>query len=305
MKKLVPMLSSATALAVLCSAATAEDQKRPGPRGPEMMLKRLDQNQDGKVTADEIPEAAPEFVKGLLKRADKNADKTVTAEEFRAAISQFGPGRGPGPGPASTHGRRPGPGPEAQPRRPSPDRSSAGRPKRPGPTAGPPTHRGPHPGAGHRPRPQRPLPDPKVVFQHMDRDKDGKLSLEEFTAGMKAVHERRMPQRRPATVQRPGQGPPPWARAAQARAARMPAPRAPQARAPQAQAARARAARAMAMQARVAHARPPMRRPGGPTAMKRPPMGPEAMMGRIKAADKNKDGKLSKKEAPELLKRQK
>jgi hypothetical protein len=59
----------------------------------------------------------------------------------------------------------------------------------------------------------------------------------------------------------------------------------------------------MAMRARAAHARPPMRRPGGPMAMQRPPMGPEIVLGRIKAADKNKDGKLSKEEAPEVLKR--
>lgn len=33
MKKLVPMLSTATAVAVLCTVVMAEDRKRPGPFG--------------------------------------------------------------------------------------------------------------------------------------------------------------------------------------------------------------------------------------------------------------------------------
>ncbi|HIQ23249.1 MAG TPA: hypothetical protein EYH34_18650, partial [Planctomycetes bacterium] len=83
-----------------------------------------------------------------------------------------------------------------------------------GPTghaAGPPFHRppgppragwGPHrrppappwarprwapPRVGRRP----PVPgDPKAIFERLDRDRDGKLSLEEFTAGMRAFHRR-------------------------------------------------------------------------------------------------------------------
>ena len=36
------------------------------------------------------------------------------------------------------------------------------------------------------------IPDPKEVFKKLDRDGDGKLSLEEFTAGMKRFHETMM-----------------------------------------------------------------------------------------------------------------
>jgi hypothetical protein len=42
---------------------------------------------------------------------------------------------------------------------------------------------------GARPQP----PDPKVLFARLDRDKDGKLSVEEFTVGMRMIHARRPP----------------------------------------------------------------------------------------------------------------
>ena len=40
----------------------------------------------------------------------------------------------------------------------------------------------------HPPVPRPALPDPKTVFWRLDQDRDGKLSLEEFAAGMRLLH---------------------------------------------------------------------------------------------------------------------
>jgi hypothetical protein len=180
-------------VAVLCSAPLQADDKEAGQTPGTMMFKRLDKNQDGKVTADEIPEAAPEVIKGMLKRADKNQDKEITAEEFRAAIRHFHPSARPG----APHGHRPGPPSSPSDRvTPKPGERGPQTDRRP-PHSGHPMFRGapsgPKPGAAG---PQRPMPDPKAIFQKLDRDKDQKLNLEEFTIGMRELH-RRVPTARP------------------------------------------------------------------------------------------------------------
>jgi len=45
---------------------------------------------------------------------------------------------------------------------------------------------------GMGPGPHGSMPDLKELFQKMDKDKDGKLSLEEFVEGMKHLHEAMM-----------------------------------------------------------------------------------------------------------------
>ncbi len=180
----------------LVSVAQSADAQRPGPAGPqgaERMFQRLDTNQDGRIVLDEIPDSAPDFVKQMLKRADENEDGVVTREEFQAAMRQRGPrgdaepqgwGRPPmergfGPAEGSPRGERgrpqdarPGAGP-----RPA-DRPQATPARRPDATARAPRTRELAPGAW----------DPQVWFDRMDRDKDGKLSPEEFAAGMRLFH---------------------------------------------------------------------------------------------------------------------
>ena len=53
------------------------------------------------------------------------------------------------------------------------------------------------------PRTAMHMPDPKEVFKKLDRDGDGKLSLEEFTAGMKRFHETMMAKHRPPKPEKP------------------------------------------------------------------------------------------------------
>lgn len=263
MRRTTTGLLAAVAAATFTFQVSAADTPahRGGPPGAPMMFQRLDRNHDGKITADEVPDGAPEFVKETLKQADKDGDKTITAEEFRGSLQRF-------------HGGPPGATPHAV-----------------GPRVGtaPPHGPGPHaPGAalpGFR-------PDPKAVFARLDKDGDQKLSLDEFTAGMKMFHAPAMAARRPMMGRRP-LGPPPgmW---------RPPmwGPRGPWgppawARAPWARHAWAHAAR---------H-RPPMAGPGAAWARPRGPMTGHApaILARLRAADKDKDGKLSKSEAPERL----
>jgi len=181
MRRVVPLVLTALAVVVLPHVLRADDAKRPERPGPEAFFKRLDANHDGQVTVDEVPEKAPERLKAMLKRADKDGDKKVSLAEFAEAIKQH----------------RPAP-PTAERRRPGPPRPPATAHRRPGtpPTAhrrpGPPSHhhampqRRPMPSAAGRFAPK--LPDPKAVFARLDRNKDQKLSLEEFTAGMRALH---------------------------------------------------------------------------------------------------------------------
>jgi Ca2+-binding EF-hand superfamily protein len=69
-----------------------------GPGGPgglpnvEQMFARLDQNSDGKLTKDELPERMANF----LLRADSDGDGAVTKAELEAARPRFPPNRNQG-----------------------------------------------------------------------------------------------------------------------------------------------------------------------------------------------------------------
>lgn len=292
MRRTTMGLLAAVAAATFTFQVSAADTPahRGGPPGAPMMFQRLDRNHDGKITADEVPDGAPEFVKETLKQADKDGDKTITAEEFRGSMQRFHggppgaaaglPGARPG-GPVGPLGAGPG-GAKLPPGAP---------PHAVGPRVGtaPPHGPGPHaPGAalpGFR-------PDPKAVFARLDKDGDQKLSLDEFTAGMKMFHAPAMAARRPMMGRHP-LGPPPgmW----------RPPMWGP--RGPWGPPAWARASWARHAWAHAARHRPPMGGPGAAWARPRGPMTGHApaILARLLAADKDKDGKLSKSEAPERL----
>ncbi len=186
----VLLLLSAVALFFLPRPATADDDQAKGPERPgrDMLMKRLDANQDGAITKDEVPEQAPEFLKAMLKQADKDGDGKVTKEEL-AALRPMGPPRGPGGPPAAAPSRGPGRG-------------------------GPPAEALPR----GLPKP----PSAEAIFKRLDKDGDGKLTLEEFTVGVKAAQAivgRLASHARAAAFRRPGPptaGVPPFAKAKEA-----------------------------------------------------------------------------------------
>jgi hypothetical protein len=221
MKRMLSVLIVGGSALALCGMTLAAEPQRPGPGGPQgpaMMFQRLDADGDGRVVLDELPDSVPEFVKEMLKRADRDGDGVVTQDEFRAAMSAMGrrgegapmgPGRvGPPDRPSSEERARPD-----DQRRPASRPDAARRPD----TGGP--------GPQARTRPSGIGDDPQVWFDRLDRDKDGKLSREEFAAGMRLFH-RSVPSLGPGSawgrgsrMQPPGPGPmwgygpmmqPPW-----------------------------------------------------------------------------------------------
>lgn len=165
------------------------DKGIPGGGAPEEFFKRLDTNNDGKLTLDEAPERGRPFVERLLQKAGKGNDGSVSREEFMAAASRFqGERRGDGerkPEDAPRDGGREERKPEGAPR--DGDRRPEGAPRdgdkrRPegGPRDGDSRRpegaprdgeRGPE-GAGRRPMPR--------FFEKIDANHDGRISADEF-----------------------------------------------------------------------------------------------------------------------------
>jgi Ca2+-binding EF-hand superfamily protein len=64
--------------------------KRP-QRDPALLFKRLDANSDGKVVADEAPEARRESIAKMIQRADKDGDSALSLEEFTVVMNRVRP----------------------------------------------------------------------------------------------------------------------------------------------------------------------------------------------------------------------
>ncbi len=84
----------------------AEKSKKRGGGNPAQMIQRMDQNGDGKLSADELPEQMRE----RMSTADTNGDGFYDAGELAAAFANMGGGAGGGPPGAGgpDGGRRPG-----------------------------------------------------------------------------------------------------------------------------------------------------------------------------------------------------
>ena len=73
---------------------TGQSGGRPGPTGnPVEMFKRLDTNGDGKLTAEESPEQGRRMVAAILERSGKGRDGSLTQQEFQKAVEQFNGGQ--------------------------------------------------------------------------------------------------------------------------------------------------------------------------------------------------------------------
>lgn len=127
------------------------DGERPqGPR-PEQLFDRFDQDQDGSVSVEEVPDRAKPMIERLLKANEQEATASLTKADFVKLMKNFRPEGGPRPEGAPGRGPRPEGGP-GEGRRPD------GR--GPGGFGGPP-------------------PMPKF-FKDLDADEDGRLSKEEL-----------------------------------------------------------------------------------------------------------------------------
>jgi Ca2+-binding EF-hand superfamily protein len=173
-----------------------------GPDGrpdPKRLFERLDANEDGKVTLDEVPEQRRDQFRGLMERADQDGDEALSQEEFARAT------RGGRPRPdRATEGKRPEGGPEGRGKN-RPEGRGQGRPEgRPDPRQF--FERLDADGDGRVTLdevPEQARPRIEQLIQRVDKNDDGAITIEEFTA-----------MRRPGNAGkgrpegRPGQGPP-------------------------------------------------------------------------------------------------
>jgi Ca2+-binding EF-hand superfamily protein len=91
------------------ATARRERPDAEGGPGPGRFFARLDANGDGKIVLAEIPEPGRERFEKLLERADKDKDGAITREEFLAAGPPGGtPGKPDKPDAKPQAGRDPG-----------------------------------------------------------------------------------------------------------------------------------------------------------------------------------------------------
>ena len=137
-----------------CVPAAVAVAQPPMESSPAEMVKRADTDGDGKVSRDEFIKARTTALEQAFARMDTDGDGKLDEKEVEAGAAQAR-----AMGPAGLGGFR---------------RPDADRPQRPG------ADRPQRPGAGAM---------AEQGFDRMDADGDGKLSKEEFAAGMKRLRE--------------------------------------------------------------------------------------------------------------------
>ncbi len=119
MKRLFAHLLTVLAVLFLSQSILAQEpdapqrpppDQRAGPN-PDVLFSRLDANQDGVITPDELPPGMPEAFKQLVLSADRNGDGKITKDELTDMLNQ----RRPGPGREMPPPDRRMPGPDARP----------------------------------------------------------------------------------------------------------------------------------------------------------------------------------------------
>lgn len=157
-----PFLPSLVLALVLggASAPVADAQPPTGSSGAEM-VKRADTDGDGKVSREEFVKARTAALEQAFARLDTDGDGKLDEKEAEAGAEQMR---------SMLAGGRGG----LRPDGPRPQRPDGDRPGRPD------GQRPPRPGAGAM---------AEQGFERMDSDGDGKLSREEFAAGMARLRE--------------------------------------------------------------------------------------------------------------------
>ncbi len=189
MRRLLPICAIALAIAILPSLVMAEEDRQPPMKrpGPERFFQRLDADKDGQIGLDEVPEPMKERFANLIKRADKDGDGKVSLDEMKAARRAFAQR-----GKRDHHKGHEGFGRDGK----RDHHQGHERFDRDGKR-------------GSKDRPARPkgkMPRPEEIFERLDKDGDGRLSLEEFKQGMRRL-QARMQQRRAGPGQAPKRGP--------------------------------------------------------------------------------------------------
>ena len=134
-------------------------ERRPGAGGDNMpnleeMFTRLDKNNDGKVTADEMPEPRRENFKRALERLGKKPEDGLNKEEFVKVMGAVMARRADGNPPTGNR-------PEANPTPGTPRSPEGGRPAAP-------------PG--------------DMLFRLLDKNGDGVISEDEISAAAESLH---------------------------------------------------------------------------------------------------------------------
>ena len=122
-------------------------------QGSKRLFKRIDANSDGKVTLDEVPEERRERFERLIKRGDKDGDGALSQREFIAVISGEEPGK---------------------PNQPA-EKPPEGKPAESKPAENTPAKAG---------------PAPEQIFKRMDRNGDGKVTVDEVPENRRPMVER-------------------------------------------------------------------------------------------------------------------
>lgn len=276
-------------------AASAQQQEGRN-RDQGALFERLDTNKDGVITSDEVGEDRKSFFERLLRTGDKDKDGKLSKEEFAAANQDERPRQPAGDQP---NPRRPGEGaPNIEPERlfRLMDKNGDGK-------------------VVPDEVPEERRENFKANLSRGDKDGDGAMSLEEFKANMEVMARMMGRPGQPGQPGRPGQpgaglqgGPPnlanaPFFRAIDANGdGKLSADELAKA---------GDALKTLDRNNDGVLTPDELAPPGGPGAMARPGTPPQgqpdnqfarAMLERIKEADANGDGKLSKDEAPERMK---
>jgi Ca2+-binding EF-hand superfamily protein len=174
----------------LCWTGLAAAADTPASPEPEQLFSQLDQNKDDKITSDEVSESQKKAFERLLRRGDKNSDGILTKEEFLQATRKDEEPAAPA---ANAEGARPSADfeglwrfdknndgklqkdelPEIVRERLQPVFERLGRDE----LTREDTQR-----LANFPRPQ-----PEEQFKRLDRNGDGKVTVEETPAGMRPV----------------------------------------------------------------------------------------------------------------------